>query len=158
MLNTSLTARPLFGVSRLNEIARKTGLVTRNSKKFSPGNFLLALLKSVCSGKAFFNQLAMSLSSATPAVCKQAVHKRINRFAVAFLLQVISGLITNDSTKTLDEFVSSGFHAYPRRGFHHPAAAQNQRNPLFPSSDPAIGFSTTFTPKANSYQCSHSNS
>ena len=110
MLNTSLTARSLFSVSRLNEIARKTCLVTRNSRKFSPGNFLLTLLKSVCSGKASFNQLAMSLSGpATPAMCKQAVHKRINKFAVAFLLQVISDLITNHSTSTLDEFSRSGF-------------------------------------------------
>lgn len=110
MLNTSLTARSLFSVSRLNEIARKTGLVTRNSRKFSPGNFLLTLLKSVCSGKASFNQLALSLHGAdSPAMCKQAVHKRINRFAVTFLLQVISDLITNHSTSTLDEFSRSGF-------------------------------------------------
>ena len=52
----------------------------------------------------------MSLSGpTTPAMCKQAVHKRINKFAVAFLLQVISDLITNHSTSTLDEFSRSGF-------------------------------------------------
>lgn len=42
-------------------------------------------------------------------MCQQAVHKRINKFAVAFLLQVISDLITNRSTSTLDEFYRSGF-------------------------------------------------
>lgn len=109
MLNTSLTARSLFSVSRLNEIARKTRLVARDSRKFSPANFLLTLLKSVCSGRASFNQLAMSLGSlGAPAMSKQAVHKRIGKFAIAFLLQVISDLITNHSAEALDGFSRSG--------------------------------------------------
>jgi len=110
VLTTLLTARSLLSVSRLSEIARKTSLVTRNSRKFCPGNFLLTLLKSVCSGKASFNQLAMSLGgSATLGMSKQAVHKRINKYAVAFLLQVISDLLANHSSGTLEEFSKSGF-------------------------------------------------
>lgn len=109
MLNTTLTARSLFSLSRLNEIARKTSFVTRNSRKFSPGNFLLTLLKSVCSGKASFNQLAMYLNGPAPAISRQAVHKRVNKFAVAFLIQVISDLLTNHSTEVLEEFSRIGF-------------------------------------------------
>jgi hypothetical protein len=110
VLNTLLTARSLFSVTRLNEIARNTYLVTRNSRKFCPGNFLLTLLKSVCSGKASFNQLAMSLGgSATSGMSKQALHKRFNKFAIAFLLQVISDLLTNHCSDALDEFSKSGF-------------------------------------------------
>ncbi len=109
MLNTSLTARSFFSISRLNEIARKTEFVIRDSRKFRPENFLLSLLKSVCSGKASFNQLAMSLGGSAPAISRQGVHKRINRFAVAFLIQIISDLLTNHSADVLEEFSRSGF-------------------------------------------------
>lgn len=110
MVNNLPTVRSLFSLTRLDEIARKTKLVTRISRKFNPGNFLLTLLKSVCSGNASFNQMAISLRSPdTPAMSKQAVHKRINKFTVAFLIQVISDLLTRHSSESLNEFPRAGF-------------------------------------------------
>ncbi len=106
----TLPARSLFSIPRLDEIARKTRFVIRECRKFTPGNFLLTLLKSMCSGKASFNQLAMSLHRAdSPAMTRQGVFKRINKFAVAFLIQVISDLLSNHSADVLDEFSRSGF-------------------------------------------------
>ena len=40
---------------------------------------------------------------------KQGVHKRINRYAVAFLLGVVKELLTNHSADVLAEFESAGF-------------------------------------------------
>ena len=52
----------------------------------------------------------MSLGGlATLGMSKQAVHKRFNKFAIAFLLQVISDLLTNHCSDALDEFSRSGF-------------------------------------------------
>ena len=110
MLTTLPTARSPFSISRLEKIARNSQLVVRNSRKFSPAHFLFILLKSVCSGKASFNQLAMSLEKrGLPAMSKQGVHKRINRYAVSFLLGVVKELLTNHSADVLAEFESAGF-------------------------------------------------
>ena len=43
------------------------------------------------------------------SISKQALHKRINRYAVAFLLGVVKDLLTNHSAHVLAEFKSSGF-------------------------------------------------
>ena len=110
MLTTLPAARSLFSISRLEKIARDTHLVVRNSRKFSPSVFLLVLLKSVCSGKASFNQLAIAFSDQCPSsTSKQALHKRVNKYAIAFLLQIIKDLIGHDCADALEEFKSSGF-------------------------------------------------
>jgi len=44
-----------------------------------------------------------------PAMSKQGVHKRINRYAVSFLLGVVKELLTNHSADVLAEFESAGF-------------------------------------------------
>lgn len=111
MLTTLPAARSPFSLSRLEEIARTSQLVVRNSRKFSPAHFLFILLKSACSGQASFNQLAMSLEkTGLPAMSKQGVHKRINRRAVAFLLGVVKELLENHSADALVEFERAGFN------------------------------------------------
>ena len=77
--------------SRLNQVARKTKFIQRHSAKFSATGYLFALIKSVLSGKASFNQLAIGLNKCEPrSLSKQAVWKRTNRFAVAFMLEALS--------------------------------------------------------------------
>lgn len=111
MHNTLPAARSLFSISRLEEIARKTQFVIRNSRKFPPVAFLLVIRKSVSSGKASFNQLAMALKDLNlVSSSKQAVHKRINKYAVAFLHQVIQDLLVGHSAHVLEEFKSCGFN------------------------------------------------
>ena len=51
----------------------------------------------------------MALNGSAPAISRQGVHQRINKFAVAFLIQIISDLLTNHSADVLDEFSHSGF-------------------------------------------------
>jgi hypothetical protein len=73
--------------SRLDCLARKTKLIVRNSAKFSAEGFTLGVLKAVLTGKASFNQLAMNMGrSEHKAMARQAVHKRVDRSAVAFMM------------------------------------------------------------------------
>ena len=111
MHNTLPAARSLFSISRLEEIARRTHFVVRNSRKFSVAAFLLVILQSVSSGKASFNQLAMALMDLNLlSTSKQAIHKRINKHAVSFLHQVIQDLLVGYSDYVLEEFNNRGFN------------------------------------------------
>jgi len=111
VLKNLLTAHSLFSISRLEEIARNTQFVIRNSQKFSPAVFLLTLLKSVSSGKASFNQLAVVFKEQSVfSISKQAIHKRINKHAIAFLLQVIQDLLSDYSADVLEEFEGSAIN------------------------------------------------
>lgn len=94
MFNTKFGAKlaarseQLFG--KLDPIARKAGLITRRSRKFSAPGFVLALLKAVVSGKGSFNQLAMNLSPSERApLTAQALWRRINEKAVMFMMESV---------------------------------------------------------------------
>ena len=73
--------------SRLDSLARKTKLIVRNSSKFSAEGFVLGVFKAVITGKASFNQLAMSMGqSEQKAMARQAMHQRVDQSAVAFMI------------------------------------------------------------------------
>ena len=77
-------AKSLF--NDIEDLAKKTGLIRRTSKKFSAFGFVLALLKAVVTGKASFNQLAMELShSEASSLSAQAIWKRVNESAIRFM-------------------------------------------------------------------------
>jgi hypothetical protein len=76
---------------RLNDLARKTKFIRRNSAKFSATGYLFSLIRAILTGKASFNQLAMGLKKSEPrSLSKQAVWKRTNKIAVAFMLEALS--------------------------------------------------------------------
>jgi len=82
-----LAARSKSLFSKLGSLAGETGLIMRRSRKFSADGFLLGVFKAVLSGKASFNQLAMSMGrSEKKAMSRQAVHKRVDRSAVSFMM------------------------------------------------------------------------
>jgi hypothetical protein len=111
MSNPLPAARSIFTISRLEKIARETRLVVRKSAKFNPSNFLLSLLKSVCSGHASFNQLAITLArQGAPAISKQALFKRFNTRTVSFLLQLIHDLLTTHCAPVCGPFQKAGFN------------------------------------------------
>lgn len=73
--------------SRLDSFARKSKLIVRRSAKFSAEGFTLGIIKSVLTGKASFNQLAMNLRlSEHKAMTRQALHKRVDQSTVGFML------------------------------------------------------------------------
>ena len=77
--------------SRLDSAARKTRFVIRNPLKFSAAGYLFALINAILTGNASFNQLAMGLKHSEPlSLTKQAVWKRTNALAVAFMLDALT--------------------------------------------------------------------
>ena len=75
----------------MNASARKTKFIIRNSQKFSAAGYLFALINAVLTGKASFNQLAMGLKHSEPlSLTKQAVWKRTDALAVAFMLKALT--------------------------------------------------------------------
>ena len=71
-------------------------------------------------------------------MARQAVHQRIDKSAVAFLLQVINDLLSNHYKGALDEFSSSGFKRIP--GEHSTTFPLRKTNAeLFPAHVNASG-------------------
>lgn len=74
---------------QLESLARETHLIERTSAKFSAAGFLLSQFKAVLTGKASFEQIARSLkSSEKKSISRQAVHERVDKAAVAFMISV----------------------------------------------------------------------
>ena len=73
--------------SKLDPLARETELIARKSKKFSAEGFVLGIFKAVITGKASLKQIARNLGqSEDKAMSRQAVHKRMDQSAVAFMM------------------------------------------------------------------------
>ncbi len=91
LIGSELAARSQELFSMLDPVARKCGFIIRRSRHFSASGFTLALLKAAVSGKASFNQLAMTLGDIeTRSASKQALHKRIDRTATKFMFRVVA--------------------------------------------------------------------
>lgn len=87
----------------LDAIARKSGLITRISRKFSASGFLLALLRSVTKGDASLNQLAMHLGTFQSAtMSRQAMHKRFSQASTDFLLGIYQRLLKDKSREVFE--------------------------------------------------------
>jgi hypothetical protein len=77
-------------LNQLDPLAEKSGFITRKSKGFSASGFVLSLIKSVISGKASFNQLAVNLGRSEPkSISRQALWKRMNLSTIPFLLDTV---------------------------------------------------------------------
>lgn len=77
-------------LDKLDPLAKHSGFVVRESKWFSASGFVLALMKSVITENASFNQLATSLGhSEQKTISRQAVWKRMNLSAIPFLLDTV---------------------------------------------------------------------
>ena len=101
MFKTSSTAGPLPSLNTLDRIARKSGLIKRQSSKFSAHGFLISLIKSVISGKSSLNQLAINIGDFESAnMSRQAMHQRFGDSASLFLTNVLKEIIKT-KTKSL---------------------------------------------------------
>jgi hypothetical protein len=77
-------------LSCLAPLAKKSDFVVRKTKGFSASGFVLALMKSVITGKATFNQFATNLGhSELKSISRQAVWKRMDLSTIPFLLDTV---------------------------------------------------------------------
>jgi hypothetical protein len=75
---------------KLDPLAKKSGFVVRKSQGFSASGFVLALMKSVITGNASFNQLATNLGHGElKSISRQAVWKRMDLSTIPFLLDAV---------------------------------------------------------------------
>jgi hypothetical protein len=94
MLKAILTARSPLSYIKLEEIAKNTNLVKRESKKFSPEGIIDALMKCVIKGKGSFRDIASSLAPMEKkSISRQGIFLRINETCVTFLSQAAHALI-----------------------------------------------------------------
>lgn len=94
MSRTSPASRSTPSMPDLTQIAIQTGLIVRQSSKFTPGAFLLALLSSVATGLASFNQIAANLKDRGVApMARQSLHERFDVRSTAFLMAVLAELM-----------------------------------------------------------------
>jgi hypothetical protein len=78
----------------LDLIARQTGLIIRNSRKFSASGFLQSLLGSVVTGLASLNQIAGDLKDREfQGMATQSLHQRFDVRSTAFLMAVLCDLM-----------------------------------------------------------------
>ncbi len=88
----SAAPHPIF--SHLDSLARQSGLVRRESTKFSPEGFLLSLLQCISRGASSLNHLAIALGGfQSQSMTRQAISKRLSPASSAFLLRVIGKLL-----------------------------------------------------------------
>lgn len=74
----------------LDHLAVQSGLIVRQTRKFSAQGFLLVLLKSVSTGHASFGQMAAYLGqSEARSLSRQALHQRMNPPVITFLQSVL---------------------------------------------------------------------
>jgi len=95
MLQSSFSAKVAAATdslfSCLDAIAKGTGLIQRLSRRFSAGGFVSVLMKATISGKASFNDLAAALGKIEERKLSfQAMAKRVDTSAVAFMLQAVA--------------------------------------------------------------------
>lgn len=90
-INSVRPAVTLAGIlPDLHSLATQSGLIVRQTSKFSAEGFLLTLLKAVSTGHASFGQMAASLGEMeVRTLSRQALHQRIGLPAIAFLQSVL---------------------------------------------------------------------
>jgi len=94
----------------LDHLAVQSGLIVRQTRKFSAQGFLLTLLKAVSTGHASFGQMAAYLEqSEARSLSRQALHQRMNPPVVAFLQSVLRRVM-DSSVRTAEEDGDFPFH------------------------------------------------
>lgn len=83
-----------FTLPDLETIATESGLITRNSSKFSASEFLQSLLSAVVTGKASLNQIAAEMGHRIGhSLSKQALSMRFDDASTSFLTAVLYQLL-----------------------------------------------------------------
>jgi hypothetical protein len=78
----------------LDLIANQTGLIVRQSRKFTAAGFLQSLLSSVATGLASLNQIVGELKDRNhPGMARQSLHQRFGTRSTAFLIAVLCDLM-----------------------------------------------------------------
>ena len=94
MPNTSFADCSKLILPDLDQLARQTQLVQRQSYKFTPHGFLCSLLQSVTTGMGSLNQIAGQLHERTGfAMARQSLHERFSKKSTAFLLKTLGELM-----------------------------------------------------------------
>ena len=92
------TIGSFLNVDDFSQLAKDSGFVKRQSSKFCPQNFVLALLNCVSSGECSFFNIADNLGKVSArSLCRQAIFLRINDSCLHFLELVVSSLISRQS-------------------------------------------------------------
>lgn len=101
-------SHPIF--SKLDSIARQTGLIKRHSHKFSAEGFLLSLLQCVTRGTCSLNQIAIALGGfVLRSMSRQALFNRFSPASTAFLIEVISAILKTQGKRVLEPLMNSRF-------------------------------------------------
>lgn len=97
--------------SKLDAIARQSGLIQRRSRKFSASGFLLSLLRSVTKGDCSLNHLAMQLGGfERDTMSRQAMQKRFSPASSAFLLATFDELLAEKAAPVFAGLEDAPFH------------------------------------------------
>jgi len=99
-MQKSISTDSLFAsLPNLDELAARTGFVTRQSDRLIASTFLQTLAAAVTSGLASYNQIAMGLSHQTgQTITSQGVHQRFSESSTAFLTAVLHQLLAERFT------------------------------------------------------------
>jgi len=95
MLKSLLTTDSPLSYINLDQEAKKTHFIQRNSNKFSVYGILIALIKCAITGKGSFHHIASYLKDLEEkSSSQQAVYQRINEACVDYLKSVVMLLIS----------------------------------------------------------------
>lgn len=104
-------ANSFLSFSKLDAIARQSGLIRRHSRKFSAAGFLLSLLRSATKGDCSLNHLAMQLGLFEhSAMTRQAMHKRFSPASSAFLITTFDELLARKAAPVFEGLEDAPFH------------------------------------------------
>lgn len=100
-----------FTLPDLDSIAKDTGLIVRQSSKFSASGFLQSLLSAVVSGNASLQNLAAGMGLRLEAsLSRQAMDQRLGDASTDFLTQVASTLLIEPIETVISQTAPSPFH------------------------------------------------
>jgi hypothetical protein len=91
-------ANPHSIFSKLDDLARISGLIRRRSRKFSAEGFLLALIQCATRGTSSFQHVATSQAGFEHLpMTRQGMFERLNPASSEFLVRVMNELLTDDA-------------------------------------------------------------
>jgi hypothetical protein len=96
MPSRSRSAAPHSIFSKLEHLARISGLIRRRSRKFSAEGFLLSLIQCVTRGTSSFHHLALSLAGfEQDSMSRQAMFQRLSPASTSFLVRVLREILSS---------------------------------------------------------------
>lgn len=96
----SAAPHPIF--SKLEHLARISGLIRRRSRKFSAEGFLLSLIQCVTRGTSSIHHLALSLAGFEhDSMSRQAMYQRLSPASTGFLVRVLREILSSGARASL---------------------------------------------------------